>query len=106
MGLKLHEPPKKISVPQPHNYSPLRIFLLICITFVFALEICYKLATRQAVFVFQPCHMLCIIHIVLLGERKNSLAKTSPQNWESVADRTSGTQIATVFRVLRGVLKL
>ena len=68
IGLKFHDPPRRISVPQPNNYSPLRILLLICMTFVFALEICYKLATRQAVFVFQPCHMLCIIHIILLGE--------------------------------------
>ena len=36
-------------------------------TFAFALEACYKMATRQFVFIVNPCHLLCLIHIVLLA---------------------------------------
>ncbi len=36
-------------------------------TFTFALEACYKLATRQLVFIINPCHLLCVIHIILLA---------------------------------------
>ena len=51
----------------PHRYDPVRILLLVAMTFAFALEACYKMATRQFVFIVNPCHLLCLIHIVLLA---------------------------------------
>ena len=36
-------------------------------TFALALEACYKVATRQLVFIVNPCHLLCVIHIILLA---------------------------------------
>ena len=55
------------SADDPHHYSPVRILLLVAMTFAFSLEACFKVATRQLVFIVNPCHLLCLIHIVLLA---------------------------------------
>jgi len=57
----------KRSDDDPHRYEPVRILLLVAMTFALALEACYKVATRQLVFIVNPCHLLCVIHIILLA---------------------------------------
>lgn len=70
LGWKLHTPPPSelgFDSPNPYVYTPTRIFLLLAMTFTYAMELCYKFATSQAVFIVNPCHMLCVIHILLLA---------------------------------------
>lgn len=67
LGIKLHKPPGRPRIGNPFVYDPWRIALLVSMTFVFAMELCYKLATRQAIFILQPCHILCLIMMFLLA---------------------------------------
>ena len=81
MGTRWHAAPRRSRRPllqegrpqqqqqefDPHRYDAVRILLLVAMTFALALEACYKVATRQFVFIVNPCHLLCVIHIVLLA---------------------------------------
>lgn len=33
----------------------------------YGMEFCYKFATQQLIFIINPCHMLCLIQILILG---------------------------------------
>ena len=77
LGTRWHAAPKRSRPLQegqlqqhefdPHRYDTVRILLLVAMTFALALEACYKVATRQFVFIVNPCHLLCVIHIILLA---------------------------------------
>lgn len=69
LGWRHHRPPPSFAkdAPPPYEYSPTRLLLLVLMTFTWALEVCYKLATRQTVFVVNPCHLLCVAQMLLLA---------------------------------------
>eukprot|EP00095_Tigriopus_kingsejongensis_P006433 snap_masked-scaffold469_size162558-processed-gene-0.22 protein:Tk06433 transcript:snap_masked-scaffold469_size162558-processed-gene-0.22-mRNA-1 annotation:"hypothetical protein DAPPUDRAFT_61547" len=66
-GLRRHRPPHSPRMAHPHEYDPLGILGLVALSCVWSMELCYKLATRQAIFMLQPCHVLCLIMMVLLA---------------------------------------
>ncbi len=69
-GLRRHRPPPRRSQLKhvlTNDYSPGRVALLVAMTAAYALELGYKMATRQMVFLNQPCHQLCLVHIALLA---------------------------------------
>ena len=67
LGFRWLKPVPKVETEVPNVYSPARIALLVAMTFAYALEVGYKLATKQFVFVLNPCHQLCVIQIILLA---------------------------------------
>lgn len=57
--------------PKPH--SPMRLFLLILMCFIFGVEMGFKLAGESVIFVLNPCHIQTIIQIYLLAARPSKL---------------------------------
>ncbi|XP_055854309.1 transmembrane protein 164 [Episyrphus balteatus] len=57
--------------PEPH--SPMRLFLLILMCFIFGVEMGFKLAGESVIFVLNPCHIQTIIQIYLLAARPSKL---------------------------------
>jgi hypothetical protein len=51
---------------QPWVHPPARLILLVTMTTAYGMELCYKLSTKQLIFILNPCHMLCLIQLVLL----------------------------------------
>ena len=71
LGLKWHKRPEKRSSANPYEYPPARMALLVLMTLAFAMEATYKLSTRQFIYMLQPCHVLCLVHIFLLAWPQN-----------------------------------
>ena len=49
------------------HYSPLRIALLVSMTFVFGIEVGFKFASKQLIWLFNPCHVTSLIDIYCLA---------------------------------------
>ncbi len=49
------------------NYSLLRLFLLVSLSFTFGIEVGYKFATKQLIFLLNPCHVTSLVQIYLLA---------------------------------------
>jgi hypothetical protein len=52
------------------SHSPFRLFLLVSLALAYGLELCYKLVTRQLIFILNPCHFLCLIQVNELNQVK------------------------------------
>ena len=67
---------QKSSTSAPHEtrYSFLRLILLISLSFVFGIEVGFKLATKQLIWLFNPCHVTSMIQMYLLAAPVESLA--------------------------------
>lgn len=66
LGLRyLRRPPRRreLTGVATFVYRPARMFLLVAMTFAYALELGYKLATRQFIFILNPCHVLCLVQV-------------------------------------------
>jgi len=63
-GLKGHIKP---SITEKWKSSIVRAGLLYSMLITWAAEVGYKLVTKQFIFVINPCHVLCVIHIYLLS---------------------------------------
>ena len=63
VGAFLHERPK---------YGPIKTnvgmtyLLLVSMAFTYLAEIGYKFYTNQAIFIFNPCHCLCVVQMFIL----------------------------------------
>ena len=44
-----------------------RTILLVLFSFTYGLQVCYKLTTRQLVFLLNPCHVISLLEIYLLA---------------------------------------
>jgi len=66
-GLKGHVKPSITYSAERWKSSIVRICLLYSMLLTWVAEIGYKLVTRQFIFVVNPCHVLCMIHIYLLS---------------------------------------
>lgn len=51
--------------------SVVRVWLLYSMLITWIAEVGYKMVTRQFIFVVNPCHLLCMIHIYLLSNFHN-----------------------------------
>jgi len=61
-------PQKQTYVSQHHTqYSPLRMLLLVSLSFCFGIEVGYKLASKQLIWLLNPCHMTSFIQMYLLA---------------------------------------
>ncbi len=70
LGVLRHRAPKRpdaIPLPLEESHGALRMSLLVAMIIVYTFEAGYKLATRQMIFLLNPCHQLCVIQIVLLA---------------------------------------
>ena len=75
-GWQLHSKPsalKFISVKHLRGTSLVSGFLLISMILTYLLEISYKLYTFQAVFIFNPCHCLCVVQMFILFSLHRSI---------------------------------
>ena len=68
--------------------SGARLLLMNLMAMAFGMEFCYKLSTQQLIFIINPCHILCLLQIIIL-----SLNPSKPS-----------TQ--TVFRLLLNLMHL
>ena len=59
--------PKHHSNYGSHNYSLLRLFLLVSLSFTFGMEVGYKFATKQLIFLMNPCHVTSLVQVYLLA---------------------------------------
>ena len=69
LGWRLHSKPLPLKmVPLRHSRRIMLVTksLLISMTLTYLTEIGYKFYTNQAVFIFNPCHCLCVVQIVIL----------------------------------------
>ena len=70
---KLTYPPDDVTTPQeptpkaPSNFSPLRLLLLMSLSFIFGIEVGYKFATKQLIFLLNPCHVTSAVQMYLLA---------------------------------------
>jgi hypothetical protein len=53
------------------TYSLTRILLLVSICFVFGIEVGYKFASRQLIFLLNPCHLISMVQMYLLAMPSN-----------------------------------
>ena len=60
--------------PPPPSTS--RRLLLVILTFTYGLEVGFKLATRQLIFLLNPCHVLTVINIYILSSGGGPMAQT------------------------------
>lgn len=72
-------PPVKETAHAPLHHSPCRTVLLIAMTFVFGVELGFKLASRSVIYVLNPCHITSMIQIYLLAAR--------PSKWSTILFR-------------------
>ena len=67
VGIAHHTPPNsKSSTRWPEEKDPVRKTLLFGLLATYLAEIGYKAITSQFVFVVNPCHLLCLVHLYLL----------------------------------------
>ena len=69
VGWRLHSKPstlKMLPLRQSRRVLLVTKFLLISMILTYLVEIGYKFYTNQAVFIFNPCHCLCVVQIVIL----------------------------------------
>ena len=69
VGWRLHSKPstlKMMPLRQSRRVLLVTKFLLISMILTYLVEIGYKFYTNQAVFIFNPCHCLCVVQIVIL----------------------------------------
>jgi len=61
-------PQKQTYLPQHRTqYSPLRMLLLVSLSFCFGIEVGYKFASKQLVWLLNPCHVTSLIQMYLLA---------------------------------------
>ena len=58
---------KELHSHSKNYYSPLRIALLVSMTFVFGIEVGFKFASKQLIWLFNPCHVTSLIDIYCLA---------------------------------------
>lgn len=44
-----------------------RLILIICMSICYGMELTYKLATKQLIFMINPCHILCLLQLCVLS---------------------------------------
>ena len=60
---------KKYNFRNVNSWCPStsRLLLMNLMAMAYGMEFCYKFATQQLIFIINPCHMLCLIQILILG---------------------------------------
>ena len=53
------------------TFGSLRLYLLASLSFVFGMEVAYKFATKQLIFLLAPCHVTSIVQMYLLTSEVN-----------------------------------
>ncbi|KAI8122605.1 hypothetical protein FF38_04325 [Lucilia cuprina] len=66
--------PDAKELEKPHSTT--RLMLLIFMTFIFGIEMGFKLANRSVIFVLNPCHIQTLVQIYLLAAKPNKLTIT------------------------------
>lgn len=49
------------------QYSPVRLALLVSLSFVFGIEVGYKFATKSLIWLMNPCHVTSVLQIYFLA---------------------------------------
>lgn len=65
LGIYLHYKPGLL-MPKLKSNTKATYALLISMTATYILEVGYKIYTRQAIFVFNPCHCICLVQMYIL----------------------------------------
>ena len=64
----------------------IRTILLILFSFIYGLQFCYKLSTRQLIFLINPCHVISLLEIYLLA----ALPYASPNEYDFRTRKLTG----------------
>lgn len=70
-GLKGHVRPSLTFSAEKWRSSIVRVWLLYSMLITWIAEVAYKVVTKQFIFVVNPCHVICMIHIYLLSNIHN-----------------------------------
>jgi len=73
-GIKYHTPPSREGLQWPRSKDLPRKALLTALLLTYLAEIGYKAVTYQFIFVVNPCHLLCLIHLYLLSDLHSGYA--------------------------------
>lgn len=73
-GIKYHTPPAREGLQWPRSKDLSRKALLTALLLTYLAEIGYKAVTYQFIFVVNPCHLLCLIHLYLLSDLHSGYA--------------------------------
>lgn len=78
---------------------PLRQLLLVVLTFVFGLEICFKFVTRTLIFALYPCHIVTMIWIYLLASPAGRASELNVGLYRVALHFTHGTLCGILFPI-------
>ena len=77
IGISMHTKPKKNDLIGADinckNINVITKGLFLALIIVYVAEITYKIVTSQAVFIVNPCHMLCLIQMLILYQFNKAL---------------------------------
>lgn len=85
-----------VTIISPHN-AVVRTTLLICLVFTFGMEVAFKLASRQMVWIVNPCHLITTLQIVLLSMQPSRI---SNHLLRCLCHTTNGPIVALLFPVV------
>lgn len=92
-----------IRLPPPHEiqkpHSAMRLFLLISMSFIFGIEMGFKLAGRSMIFALNPCHVQTALQIYLLAAKPT---KTSTALFRIQMCNLNGPFLAYIFPEVEG----
>jgi hypothetical protein len=84
IGYRLHTQPSQIRIS--HDVDKLKSMkkwsdtLCVLMSITYLLEIGYKVFTNQAVFIFSPCHCLCLVQMFILRQLSKSICDGMDQD--------------------------
>ena len=83
-----------------YEYPWMRRVLLTSLTFIYGMEVCYKFATNQVIFLLNPCHVATPINIYLLAKSPASMT-ANPDSWllKRILHTIHGPMVAVFFPV-------
>lgn len=85
-----------VTIISPHN-AVIRTTLLICLALTFGIEIGFKLASKQMIWILNPCHVISTLQIVLLALPPT---KASNHLMRCLCHASNGPIIALIFPMI------
>jgi len=86
------------------KFELIRVILLILTSITWGMELAYKMATQQLIYMLQPCHVLCFLNVVLLAIPPESYPRFSTALFRFLVYFLPGPTVAVLFPVTNTLL--